>query len=60
MTEKVKKELEKMITVINNDFNDIITESLPTKDLVKLQFSSIKNLVNYCENLALKGEDAIE
>ena len=60
MTDNVKAELKKMTTAINNGLEFIVDESLPTEELIKLQFSSIRNLVDYCENLALKGEAAIE
>lgn len=60
MSDNVKKELEKITKAINNNLGFITSESLPNEELVKLQFSSIRNLVDYCEQLVLKGEEAIE
>ena len=60
MNENVRNELEKMIVAINNGFNCIINDALPTKELIELQFSSIRNWIDYCESLALNGEEAIE
>ena len=60
MTDKVKKELEKAIAVINKDLIFVLEGKLPTEELIKLQFSAIRDLVDYCEALVLKGEEAIE
>lgn len=60
MDEKVKKELIKNIDEINKNFQFILNGSLPTKEIIVLEFEGIKILINYCEKLALNGEEAIE
>lgn len=60
MSENVKKELEKTIEQINKDFSYILDERLPDNEVIGLHFKGIRTLVNYCENLALNGEAAIE
>lgn len=60
MENAVKKELEKNLRAINQNFEFIINGELPTQELVKMEFDSIKLLVNYCEKIALNGESAIE
>lgn len=60
MGNAVKKELEKNLRAINQNFEFIINGELPTQELVKMEFDSIKLLVNYCEKIALNGESAIE
>ena len=60
MNESVKKELQKNIQEINKNFDFILNEKLPTEELIKLEFEGIRILVDYCERLALNGEEAIE
>jgi len=60
MTDKVKIELEKMITVINNDLKFVSDGIFLKEESIKLQFSAIRHLVDYCEALVLIGEEAIE
>lgn len=60
MDEKVKKELEKQINQINKDFEFILDGSLPTDELIKMEFKGIRILIDYCEKLALEGKKAIE
>lgn len=59
MSEKVMKEMQKNIEEINKNFAFVL-DGLPTKEIVKLEFDGIRLLVDYCEQLALKGESAIE
>ena len=60
MHELVKKELVKNIEEINKNFGFIVDEKLPTKEIIKMEFKGIRILVDYCEQLALNGIDAIE
>lgn len=60
MTEEVRKELKKNLNMINCGFeNVILTDDIP-KDIVKMQFESIRVLIDYCESLVRDGETAIE
>lgn len=56
----VKKELEKNLKEINNNFGFVIDEKLPTNEIIKKEFEGIRILVDYCEKLALEGTNAIE
>lgn len=60
MNELVKKELVKNVKAINNCLNYIVEEKLPTKELIKLEFESIRCLIDYSEKIAIEGESAIE
>ena len=60
MTEAVVSEIKKQVKVINQNFEFIINDKLPTEELIKLEFEGIRILVDYCEKLALEGESAIE
>ena len=60
MNENVKKELDRTINRINKDFSYVQDERLSTDELIKMQFDGIRILVNYCENLALRGEEALK
>lgn len=53
MDTTTKKTLEKSIQTINKNFDYIINESLPSKDLIKLEFDGIKALIEHCESLVL-------
>lgn len=59
MNELVKKIMEKNRKSINENFRIIMEDKLPT-ELIKLEFESIRSLIDYSEKLALEGESAIE
>ena len=60
MNELVKKELEKNMKAINEILKIILEGKLPTAELIKMEFDSIRILIDYCEKLAVEGENAIE
>ena len=45
---------------IDEIFRIIMEDKLPTAELIKLEFESIRSLIDYSEKLALEGESAIE
>ena len=45
---------------IDENFKIIMEDKLPTAELIKLEFESIRSLIEYSEKLALEGESAIE
>ena len=45
---------------IDENFRIIMEDKLPTAELIKLEFESIRSLIDYSEKLALEGESAIE
>ena len=59
MNELVKKIMEKNRKAIDENFKIIMEDKLPT-ELIKLEFESIRSLIEYSEKLALEGESAIE
>ena len=60
MNELVKKELEKNMKAINENLKIILEDKLPNAELIKMEFDSIRTLIDYCEKLAVEGESAIE
>lgn len=60
MNELAKKEFEKNVKAINQNLDFVVKGQLPTSELIKMQFDSIRILIDYCEKLALDGESAIE
>ena len=60
MNELVKKELEKNVKAINENLSIVLEGKLPTTELIKMEFDSIRILIDYCEKLAVEGESAIE
>ena len=60
MNELVKKIMEKNRKAIDENFRIIMEDKLPTAELIKLGFESIRSLIDYSEKLALEGESAIE
>ena len=56
----VKKELEKNVNMISQTLSFVTDENLPTNEIIKEEFNSIRILVDYCEKLALEGVNAIE
>ena len=45
---------------INENLKIILEGKLPNAELIKMEFDSIRILIDYCEQLALEGESAIE
>ena len=60
MNELVKKIMEKNRKAIDENFRIIMEDKLPTAELIKLEFESIRSLIDYSEKLALEGVSAIE
>ena len=60
MNELVKKIMEKNRKAIDENFRIIMEDKLPTAELIKLEFESIRSLIDYSEKLALQGKSAIE
>ena len=60
MNELVKKTMEKNRKAIDGNFRITMEDKLPTAELIKLEFESIRILIDYSEKLALEGESAIE
>ena len=55
MNELVKKIMEKNRKAIDEIFTIIMEDKLPTAELIKLEFESIRSLIDYSEKLALEG-----
>lgn len=53
------REIKRNLKEIDNIF-DLILDADLNEELIKLQFEDIRNMVNYSEELALKGKSAIE
>lgn len=60
MDERVKKQLEKNAKAISENLGYVVRGELPTDEIIKMEFESIRILVDYCEKLALNGVSAIE
>ena len=60
MTDIVKKELEQNIQELKHCVDKIVFYADTTEEIVKLNFESIRMMVDYCEQLSLEGEPAIE
>ena len=60
MEDIVKHELELNIKALKRSIDEIIPFAETTEEIVKLNFESIRMLVDYCEQLSLEGELAIE
>ena len=58
MNERVKREFEIQVKQINRELETAI--DIPTKELITMHFNGIRMLIDYCEQLALEGEAAIE
>ena len=56
----VKRQIEKNIKAINENLSIIVEGKLSSEELIKIEFDSIRNLIDYSERLALNGIDAIE
>ena len=59
MNEIVKKEIEIQISQINRDLRSVIDRGFPAKEFISSHFIGIRMLVDYCERLALEGENAL-
>lgn len=60
MTDIVKEELEQNIQELKHCVDKIVFYADTTEEIVKLNFESIRILVDYCEQLSLEGEPAME
>ena len=60
MTDIVKEELKLNMKELKRCIDNIIPLSDTTDEIVKLHFDSIRLLTDYCEQLCLDGEPAIE
>lgn len=60
MEDIVKHELELNIKELKRCIDEIIPFAETTEEIVKLNFESIRMLVDYCEQLSLEGEPAVE
>lgn len=60
MTDIVKEELEQNIQELKRCVNKNVFYTDTTEEIVKLNFESIRMLVDYCEQLSLEGEPAME
>ena len=62
MNKVVENEIRKQIYVLHKDMDMVLKllNSDVSADIIKMQFSSIRILVDYCEKLAIEGEEAIE
>lgn len=59
MTDNVKKELELHVRELQHSIDNIVSYADTTEDVVKMNFESIRLLVDYCEGLSLEGEPAM-
>lgn len=59
MTDNVKKELELHVRELQHSIDNIVPYADTTEDVVKMNFESIRLLVDYCEGLSLEGELAM-
>lgn len=59
MTDNVKKELELHVRELQHSIDNIVPYADTTEDVVKMNFESIRLLVDYCEGLSLEGEPAM-
>lgn len=56
----LNKNSRKNVKAINQNLDFVVKGKLPTNELIKIQFDSIRILIDYCEKLALEGESAIQ
>lgn len=59
MTDNVKKEMELHVRELQRSIDNIVSYADTTEDIVKMNFESIRLLVDYCEELSLEGESAM-
>lgn len=60
MTNIVMKELERNVKQLECFVDKIVYYTSTTEEIMKLNFESIRMLVDYCEELSLEGEIAME
>ena len=60
MTDIVKEELEQNIKELKRCVDKIVFYTDTTEEIVKLNFESIRMLVDYWEELCVEGEPAVE
>ena len=60
MTDIVKNELERNVKELERCVEQIVAFTNTTEEIMKLNFESIRMLVDYCEGLSLEGEPAME
>lgn len=60
MTDIVMKELERNVKQLECCVDKIVYYTSTTEEIMKLNFESIRMLVDYCEELSLEGEIAME
>ena len=46
--------------VLHENLRIILESKFPNAELIKMEFDSIRILIDYCEKLAVEGESAIE
>lgn len=52
MDESKKNAIERNLTLINECFGLIIRGELPTEEIIKKEFASIRLMIDTCEDLA--------
>ena len=60
MTDIVKNELERNVKELERCVELIVPYTNPKEEIIRLNFESIRMLVDYCEGLSLEGEPAME
>ena len=58
MDEATKRKFNANIKAVNRDLIEILEERLPTDELIKLKFEGIRILIDDCQRLALKKNEA--
>jgi hypothetical protein len=58
MDEATKRKFNANIKAVNRDLIEILEERLPTDELIKLKFEGIRILIDDCQRLALKENEA--
>ena len=58
MDEATKRKFNANIKAVNRDLIEILEERLPTDELIKLNFEGIRILIDDCQRLALKENEA--
>ena len=60
MTDIVKNELDRNVKELERCVGLIVPYTNTTEEIIRLNFESIRMMVDYCEQLSLEGEPAIE
>jgi hypothetical protein len=58
MDEATKRKFNANIKAVNRDLIEILEKRLPTDELIKLKFEGIRILIDDCQRLALKENEA--